>query len=178
MGLERKENEMSDLVISVFGDELKAEESRLDLLRRQKQHAVDLDDAVVLVRTEQGRVKLHHVTHMTFRGAVGGGFLGTLLGVILLNPVFSLFGLAAGTVMGAVSGSMAHAGIDEDFINELAEHLKPGTSALCLLVRQHLHEALKELEPFGGRIIQRHLLHEDHERLMAVLKSVEDEMSR
>jgi len=54
------------------------------------------------------------------------GFLGSLLGVILLNPVFALVGMAAGAIAGAVSGSMSHVGVTEEFIRELAAHLKPG----------------------------------------------------
>ena len=107
---------MSDLVVVCFDEQFKAEEVRLDLLKMQRQHLTDLEDAVVLVRHQKGKVKLHHMTHLTIEGAVSGGFLGTLLGLMLLNPVFALFGLAAGTVIGALTGSMKHLGIDEEFM--------------------------------------------------------------
>ncbi len=163
---------MSELVVSLFEDELKAEEVRLDLLRKQGEHLVELEDAVVLVRTRQGKVKLHHMTHFTVSGMVGGGFLGTLIGVMLLNPIFALFGLATGAVVGAVSGSLSHAGVDEDFMRDLAAHLKPGTSALCIIAREHLDNILEEIWKFNGRVFRTSLLHEDVTRLQAALDDV------
>ena len=74
---------MSDLVVSVFDEEFRAQEVRIDLLKKSKKHLADLDDAVVVRRTASGQVKLHHVSHLTLEGVVGGGFLGSLLGIIL-----------------------------------------------------------------------------------------------
>lgn len=163
---------MNELVVCVFPDEIKAEEVRLDLLKREHEHLLDLEDAVVLVRTREGKVKLHHVSHLTLGGALSGGFMGTLLGGLLLNPVLALFGLAAGSVIGAISGSMSHAGIDEDFMKDLAEHLQPGASALCVLVRENLDEVLKELEKYDGKVLQASLLHTDEERLKKELDAL------
>ena len=118
---------MSNLVVSVFDDEFRAQEVRIDILKRRKEHLADFEDAVVIQISETGQVKLHSVSHLTLEGFIGGGFLGSLLGLLLLNPVFALFGLATGAIAGAVSGSMSHVGISEEFIRELAEHLKPGT---------------------------------------------------
>ncbi len=163
---------MSNLIVTVFDEEFRAQEVRIDLLKEKKsrKHLDDLDDAVVVRRTASGHIKLHHVSHLTLEGVVSGGFLGSLLGVILLNPVFALFGLAAGAVVGAVSGSMSHVGISEEFIHELAAHLKPATSALCILVNQHLDEILDELSQYGGRVLKSSLLHQDEERLLAEVK--------
>ena len=160
---------MSDLLVILFDDEFKAEEVRLDLLKRQDEHLVDLEDAVVLFMNKKGKVMLHHVTHLTLGGAVSGGFLGALFGVILLNPIFVVLGLTAGAALGAVSGSSTHLGIDEAFMEELAGHLKPGTSALGVLVREALGEVLEELKKFNGRVFQTSLSQEDEARLLAAL---------
>lgn len=45
---------MSELVVAVFEDLVKAEEVRLDLLKMDKEHLADLEDAVVLVRKKGG----------------------------------------------------------------------------------------------------------------------------
>lgn len=157
---------MSDLLVILFDDEIKAEEVRLDLLKRQDEHLFDLEDVIVLVMNKKGKTSLHHVTHLTLGGAVAGGFLGTLLGVILLNPVFAALGLTAGVALGAASGSSTHLGIDEAFMKELAGHLKPGTSALGVLVREALGEVLEELKKFNGRVFQTSLSQEDEARLL------------
>ena len=167
---------MSDLVVVCFDDQFKAEEVRLDLLKMQRQHLTDLEDSVVLVRNQKGNVKLHHMTHVTLEGAVAGGFLGMLFGLMLLNPVFALFGLAAGTVIGALEGSMKHLGIDEEFMKGLAEHLRPGASALCIQVRAATPDkVLEELKKFEGKVLQTSLLHEDEEKLQAAVDAVKQE---
>jgi len=167
---------MSDLVVVCFDDQFKAEEVRLDLLKMQHEHLTDLEDAVVLVRNQKGNVKLHHMTHLTLEGAVTGGFLGTLFGLMLLNPIFALFGLAAGSVIGALEGSLTHLGIDDDFMKALAENLKAGTSALCILVRAvTTDKILEEVEKLGGKVLETSLLHEDDAKLKVALKTVRDE---
>jgi uncharacterized membrane protein len=163
---------MSELVVVAFKDRYRAEEVRIDLLKLDREHLVDLEDAVVLVRDKNGKVKLRHASHLTLGGAIGGGFLGMMLGVMLLNPVFAALGLAAGTAIGAVSGSMEHLGIDEDFMKDLAGHLQPGTSALCILVRDHLNLVLEDVQRYGGQVLTSSLKHEDEEQLKAALEQV------
>jgi uncharacterized membrane protein len=57
-----------------------------------------LEDAVVVVRDEQGRVKLRQLYNLTVAGAASGGFWGALIGLIFLNP---LFGFAIGAAAAA-----------------------------------------------------------------------------
>ena len=168
----RKEEAMSELVVAVFADEFKAEEVRLELRKKEAAHLIDLEDSVVLVRNQEGKVRLHHVAHFAIGGAISGGFLGTLVGILLLNPVFALLGLATGLVVGGISGAMSHVGIDEDFMEDLAEHLKPGSSALCILVRAHLEKVLEELATFGGKVLHTSLLHTDETKLKAALEEI------
>lgn len=168
---------MSDLVVAVFDNELKAEEVRLDLRKKKADHLADLEDAVVLVRTKDGKVKLHHMSHFTVGGVLTGGVMGSLLGVLLMNPVFAVLGLAAGAVVGGISGAMTHVGIDEDFMKDLADHLKPGTSALCILVREHLAAVLEEVRAFKGKVLHTPLLHTDEAKLKATLEKIKAAVS-
>ncbi len=163
---------MSDLVVAVFDNEMKAEEVRVDLRKKEAEHLADLEDAVVLIRTRDGKVKFHHMSHFTVGGVLTGGVLGSLLGVLLMNPVFAVLGLAAGVVVGGISGAMSHVGIDESFMEDLADHLKPGTSALCILVKDHLEAVLEEVRTFKGKILQTPLLHTDEAKLKAALDEI------
>jgi len=169
---------VSDLIVAVFDDLQKAEEVRLDLMKMEKDELADLEDAVVLIRKKGGEIKLHHATHVTFSGAVTGGFLGSLFGVILLNPVFAIMGLAAGTAIGAVSGSMTHLGIDEDFMQELATHLRPGSSALCILARENTDAVLKELESFTCKVLRTTFSEENEEKVKKQLETVRDKVCK
>ncbi len=142
------------------------------LRKKEAAHLSDLEDSAVLVRNSEGKVKLHHVAHFAIGGAISGGFLGTLVGVLLMNPVFAILGLATGAVVGGISGAMSHVGIDEDFMEDLANHLKPGSSALCVLVRENLEKILVEIKPFGGKILHTPLLHTDEKKLKAALEEM------
>lgn len=159
---------MSDLVAIAFDDELKAEEVRLALLKMQQEYLVDLEDAVVVVRDKEGKVKLRQLHNLTAAGAVGGGFWGTLIGMIFLTP---LFGLAVGAAAGAISGALADVGINDDFMKKLGEQLKPGSSALFVLIRKATPDkVLEELKKFDGTVLQTSLTHEEEEKLKAVLE--------
>jgi uncharacterized membrane protein len=164
---------MSNLVIVAFGDELRAEEVRLDLLRMEHEHLVELEDAVTLVRNREGKVKLRHNTHHTVGGALAGGALGTLLGLMLLNPVFALLGMIGGTAVGALSGSSTHLGIKEEFMETLAQHLKPGTSALCVMVGEELDKVLEALIKFEGTVLHTPLGEGYEENLQEIIESLE-----
>lgn len=124
---------MSTLVVVGYDDRFKAEEVRLKLLKLQKEYLIDMEDAVVAVKDEKGKVKLHQAVNLTTAGAASGGFWGSLLGLIFLNP---LLGMAVGAAAGAVSGALTDVGINDRFMKELADALAPGNSALFVLVRK------------------------------------------
>jgi uncharacterized membrane protein len=164
---------MSNLIAVAFDDEFKAEEVRIDLLKMQHKHLVDLEEAAVVIHRKDGKVKLHHSNHFTVPVALGGGFVGCLVGLILINPVLALFGLVAGTGLGAVIGSLKEVGVDEKFMNDLGSHLKPGTSALFIVAKKAKPEAiLKELKRFSGKVLQTSLKHDDEDKLRAALEAV------
>lgn len=164
---------MNSLVVAVFTDALKAEQVRLDLLHMQKEKIIELDEVMVAVRETTGKVVLHHATHLTLPGALSGRFLGTLVGVIFLNPVFAVLGFAAGTLVGAVSGSLIDIGVDDEFVEELGEHLQPSTSAVFALVRSEAKDKVVEkLKRFVGKVFQTSLSHTDQTKLQDALDQV------
>ena len=160
---------MPTLVVIGYESEIKAEEVRLALLKLQREYLIDLGDAVVAVREADGTVKLRQLVNLTATGALGGGFWGVLIGVLFMNP---LFGLAIGTAAGALSGALADVGIDDKFLKQLAQTLKPGTAALCVLVRRATPDkVLEEIKGFGGTVIKTSLSHDDEVKLQAALSS-------
>jgi hypothetical protein len=70
----------------------KAEEIRLKLRKLQKDYLMDLEDEVVAVKDDKGKVKLHQAISLTEAGTVTG-FCGMLIGL--------MWGAAAGAVSGA-----------------------------------------------------------------------------
>jgi len=161
---------MSTLVVIGYDDRFKAEEVRLKLMKLQKEYLIDLEDAVVAVKDENGKVKLHQAINLTAAGAVAGGFWGSLVGLIFLNP---LLGLAVGATTGAVSGVLTDLGIDDKFMKELAETLAPGNSALFVLVRKATPDkVLEEIKGTGGKVLKTSLSHDDEAKLQAALSVV------
>ena len=65
---------MSTLVIVGYNDPFKAEEVRFRLRKLQSEYLLDLEDAVVAVKDERGKIKLHQGVNLTAVGAVSGGF--------------------------------------------------------------------------------------------------------
>ena len=100
-------------------------------------------------RSDKGKVKLHQATNMTLAGAAGGSFWGLLIGMIFLMP---LAGVLAGTAGGAIGGALTDIGIDNKMMKEMGGSLKPGGSALCVLVRKATEDkVLESLAPFAGK---------------------------
>jgi uncharacterized membrane protein len=160
---------MSMLVVVEYSDQLKAEEIRLKLLRMQKDFLIDLGDAVVAVKDEKGKVKLHQAVNLTAYGAMSGGFWGALIGLIFLNP---LLGVAMGATAGAISGALTDVGINDGFMKELASGLTPGSSALFVLVRKATPDkVLEELQGTGGKVLKTSLTHENEGKLQAALSA-------
>jgi uncharacterized membrane protein len=160
---------MSTLAVIGYDDVFKAEEVRLDLIKMQRDYLIDLEDAVVAVKDPAGKVKLHQAVNLTAAGAARGGFWGTLVGMIFLNP---LLGLAVGAGAGAVAGALSDAGINDDFMKELAATMKPGSSALFVLVRSMTPDkVLEELRGTGGTVLKTSLSHEDEAKLQAALSA-------
>jgi uncharacterized membrane protein len=158
---------MSELIVIGYNDQFKAEETRLKFLKMQREHLVDLEDAVVAIKQPNSKVKLNQIHDLTTAGAIGGGFWGMLVGLIFLNP---LFGAAGGAAAGAISGALLDVGINDDFMKELADTLQPGSSALFVLVRKSTADkVLEELRGTGGKIIKTSLSHDDEAKLQAAL---------
>jgi len=158
---------MSTLVVIGYDDPFKAQEVRLKLAKMQKDYLIDLEDAVVAVKDEKGKVKLHQAVNLTAAGAVSGGFWGALIGLIFLNP---LLGMAVGATAGGVSGALTDVGIDDKFMKELAGDMNPNSSVLFILVRKATPDkVLEEIKGTGGHILKTSLSHEDEAKLQAAL---------
>jgi uncharacterized membrane protein len=160
---------MSTLVVVGYDDPYKAEEVRLKLRKLQSEYLLDLEDAVVAVKDQKGKLKLHQAVNLAAAGAVSGGFWGSLIGLIFLNP---LLGFAMGAAAGAASGALTDVGINDNFMRELAATMKPGSSTLFVLVRKSTPDkVLEELKGTGGRVLKTSLSHENEAKLQAALSA-------
>jgi uncharacterized membrane protein len=144
---------MGSLVVVGFPKAEEAEQVRRELVDIQREQLIALEDAVVVEHDAEGQVHLRQAINLMAAGALGGGFWGTLVGLLFLNP---LLGAAVGAGVGAASGSLSDIGINDGFMRELGETLPRGSAALCLLVR----------EATPDRVIERLRAHAPHAKLL------------
>ena len=161
---------MSDLIVVAFKDEATAFELRAELLRLQKEYLLEMEDVVIVTRTEGGDIQLHQAVNLTASGAVGGGFWGGLVGLLFLSP---LIGAAVGAGAGALAGRAADIGINDDFMRDVGKSLDRGGSAVCVLVRKMTADkVLDKLSAFRarGRVVQTSLSKSAEARLRSLLE--------
>ena len=166
---------MSELIAVAFGDSHKAGEVRLEIMNLEDEDLADLEEAVVLVVDSDGEIHFQHSEHFTVPAALGGGFAGVLAGLILINPIIAAIGGITGAALGAVLGALKEVGIKEDFMKDLSMGLRPGSSALFVVVHKGRPEKIIEaLRPYKGKILQTSLSHQDEAKLKAALEKVNE----
>jgi uncharacterized membrane protein len=166
---------MSDLVVVTYPDEYRAGEVLAVLQRLQEKLLIDLEDAGYVMKDKAGNFKLHETIPMTKIGATSGLASGTmwgaLIGMLFLQPALgAMAGAAAGAATGALSGKLSDFGIPNDFIKQLGENLKNGTSTLFILVRRVTPDkVLAEISSYGGTVLHSSLSTDAEARLQAAL---------
>lgn len=156
---------MSNLIVFTFDNETEAERMRDELVKMQKQQIISLEDAAVVIRREDGKVKVKQAQSLVGAGALGGSFWGLLIGLLFWAP---WLGLAIGAATGALAGGMTDVGVDDKFIKEVGENIEPGHSALFLLVIDSTPDKVMEgLKDFHPTIYQTSLSAEDDAKLRA-----------
>ena len=154
---------MSDLIVIGFKDEFKADEVLIDLRKLELEYLIDLEDAAIVVRNKEGKVKVKQTQELVASGALNGGFWGLLIGLMFFQPLLGILGVA----VGALSGALTDVGIDDDFIQELGNTIELGTSAIFILVRKSTPDrVLEDLSKFEGKVLKTSLSHENEAKLV------------
>lgn len=120
-----------------LNDDRLAELGKAAVIRRGTDGVIDVDETADMDTKES-----------SITGAVAGGLLGMLTGK----------GIIGGALLGAGGGALASKGLDlgfdDDFLNEFAEKLGPGSSAIVATVDfVNLAPAMEILDRFEGGTI-------------------------
>ncbi|MFE1292485.1 DUF1269 domain-containing protein [Streptomyces sp. NPDC058751] len=154
---------MSNLFVIAYDDLATAGQVRDKLFELSKQHLVELEDAVVVERSEDGKIKLHQAVSHTAIGAAGGALWGGVIGLLFLAP---LLGAAVGAAAGAAGGAVTDTGINDKFMKDLSQNLRPGAAALFVLVKQAAGDkVIPQIAGFGGQLVQTSLSQEQEDHL-------------
>lgn len=140
---------MSNLIVVTFDNPNEAGQVRQELRQLDRRGVISLDDAAVVVKEADGKLRIKNEPDRGLViGAVGGGLLG-----LLLVAMFPLAGIAIGAAGGALAGKLMDMGVDQKFVKEVAADLQPGNSALFVLVRDaEPAAALGALRPYKGTV--------------------------
>ena len=124
---------------------------------------LNLVDAVEVTRRADGKIKLKNIRNLTGIGAMGGAFWGLIFGLLFFMP---LFGVAVGAVSGAIAGHFMHFGVSKDFLKQIEDSVKPGTSALAILAANvTVDKVIQALTPLHPKVIRSSLSSDQEAKL-------------
>ena len=121
----------------------------------------------MIVRDKDGSYHVHTQHHAVGAGATWGMFWGMLFGLLFFIPVF---GMAIGAGLGALMGKLAKTSIDKQFQEQVRDMVKPGTSALFLMLEKVTPDkAVEAMSRYGGTVLKTSLSKDDEKELQAAL---------
>jgi uncharacterized membrane protein len=144
-----------ELIVAVFEESVGANGALKDLKALESERRIKIFNAAVLVKDESGKAHLRETSDLDARqGAVLGAATGGLVG-LLAGPLGVLVGAAVGAATGSVAAGQIDQGFSNDFLKEVQESIKPGNSALLLLVEEPWNERIaSELGQRSGRMFR------------------------
>jgi uncharacterized membrane protein len=160
----------SSLVAIKLADPLIAQEALLAAMRLVKKGQMTLEDAAIILKDESGRLHIHETRDMRpAQGARSGSWVGILAGLFIGGPAL-LVGAALGAAAGGIFAKLRDIGIQDEQMQQLAEALDGGDSALLLLIEDvHLFHAMAELRRFAGQLLHSTCDEHTNDRIRASL---------
>ena len=158
---------MADLIAIGYDDETTALEAEKEAEKLAADLIIQADAIAAIVCDKNGKYKVTTNHHAVGQGTVWGMWWGLLFGLLFFVPVF---GMAIGAGFGALFGKLEQTGVDKAFQEQVRDMLKPGTSALFLVVEKVTPDkAVDALKQFGGTVLKTSLSEDTEKQLQAEL---------
>lgn len=162
---------MAELVAVGYPDERIALEAEKEAQHLADELIIQPDAIAAIVRHKDGKYQVTTNHHAVGAGATWGMFWGFFFGLLFFVPVL---GMSIGAGLGALFGKLEQAGIDKEFQRQVRDMLKPGTSALFLVLEKATPDkAVAAMSKFGGTVLKTSLSQEAEERLQSALHGAE-----
>jgi uncharacterized membrane protein len=143
---------MATLVAIGYPDETTAAAAADEVGRLTDDLIIQPDAVAVVTRDADGKFHTTTSHHSVGGGATWGMFWGLLFGLLFFVP---FFGMAVGAGLGALLGKVEKTGVDKAFQQQVREMLRPGTSALFLIIeRVTPDKAVAALRQYGGTVLK------------------------
>lgn len=142
-----------EVIVAVFDSEKGAEEALRNLKDVKKEGLIDIRNAAVLWKDDQGKLRFKETADMRGgKGAAVGGVIGGVVGLIF--PPSILATAALGAAVGGLSAKLRDSGFPDERLRRVGEGLKPNSSALIAVI-EHVWvlEVEKRLREFGADVI-------------------------
>ena len=153
---------MSELIAFAFENETGAKELETGLVAAQANQEVQVSDAALVVRQEDGRPVLNHAVSLVGRGSLGGIYWGFILALVFWAKWWGL----------SVGGALGDLGLDDEFVKEVGESVEKGHSALLLMVEDGFVEAvLKSAGEFDPKVMRTSFSEDDQKVLSAIFQA-------
>jgi uncharacterized membrane protein len=143
---------MADLIAIGYSDENTAAQAGQEARKLAKDLIIEADAIAVIRRDAEGKYHVTTTHHPVGGGATWGMFWGLLFGMLFFVPVL---GMAFGAGLGALMGKITKSGISKEFQDQVRDMVKPGTSALFLVVEKVTPDkAVEALSEYGGTVLK------------------------
>jgi uncharacterized membrane protein len=160
---------VATLVAIGYPDQATAVEALETVHSLERQLIIQADQVAAISRDQEGTLHVNtgHGASSTTGGAAMGGLWGFMFGLLFFIP---FAGLALGAGMGALFGHFDEKGIDKAFQQQVRDYLKPGTSALFMVIEHATPDkAIAALQQYGGTVIRTSLSEDDSKKLQDAL---------
>jgi uncharacterized membrane protein len=143
---------MAELIAIGYPDETTAALAEAEVQRLSSELIIEPDAVATIVRDKEGKYHVSTNHHAVGGGATWGMFWGLLFGLLFFVPVF---GMAVGAGLGALFGKIEKTGIDKQFQEQVRDMIKPGTSALFIVVEKVTPDkAVEAMSQYGGTVLK------------------------
>lgn len=142
---------MNQLIVVGFDHFDDARNALQSLRGLENEGRIRFEDTALVERDPDGTAHVkNEVSGTTEKSAAVGALIGALLGFL-----FPVAGLVIGAAAGAAIGASLGTGVSGDFVDQVKETIRPGSSALFLVVKQHEADpVIAALRQFHGTLIQ------------------------
>ncbi|MGK7899684.1 MAG: DUF1269 domain-containing protein [Xenococcus sp. (in: cyanobacteria)] len=139
-----------------FNEKYKADEIMLDLLKKEQQHLADLEDAVVVTKNSQGKIRVK--PYYDILAAVQGHksqFWGSIISSLLET---------------SDPETLSKIGLNEQIRSEIREIMQPNSSIIIVLFEKiNFEKALAEIDKYQGKLLYTTLAYETKDELYQAL---------
>jgi uncharacterized membrane protein len=145
---------MERILVVVFDDEAKSYEGTHALKQLDSEGSISIHAEAVIEKNADGTIAVKQSEGDFPVRTIGGTVIGSLIG-LLAGPVGAGVGAAAGWLAGAI-GDLAVAGIDAEFLDDVAVTMTPGKCAVIADVSEEWVTPVDtKMEALGGKVFRK-----------------------